>query len=181
MPPVRRTGGILLPKKRTGAGAPRERLPLLIKRSCPSAHTGAEGIRTSIFPGIVNNRAFTIPQSQPSVRRLCQLPLHKGAGGAPPGASLRSQSVLPPWLPLWGSCHEVTERVQIALSASGTSPIGRGKFPSSARCGGHLPQRGRLWGTDCDRGILLPKNVLAREHPKAPLCKGSWQKSLIFD
>ena len=38
-----------------------------------------EGIRTSIFPGIVNNRAFTIPQSQPSVRRLCQLPLHKGA------------------------------------------------------------------------------------------------------
>ena len=30
-------------------------------------------------------------------------------------------------------------------------------------------------------GILLPKNVLVREHPKAPLCKGSWQKSLIFD
>ena len=23
----------------------------------------------------------------------------------------------PPWLPLWGSCHEVTERVNIALSA----------------------------------------------------------------
>ena len=60
-----------------------KRLPLLIKGSCPSAHTGAEGIRTSIFPGIVNNRAFTIPQSQPSVRRLCQLPLHKGALGAP--------------------------------------------------------------------------------------------------
>ena len=35
----------------------------------------------------------------------------------------------------------MTERVQIALSASGTSPIGRGKFPSSARCGGHLPPR----------------------------------------
>ena len=33
----------------------------------------------------------------------------------------------PPWLPLWGSCHEVTERVNIALSAFGTSPIGRGK------------------------------------------------------
>ena len=27
----------------------------------------------------------------------------------------RSQSALP-WLPLWGSCHEVTERVKIALS-----------------------------------------------------------------
>ena len=34
-----------------------------------------------------------------------------------------------PWLPLWGSCHEVTERVKNALSAPsrGTSPIGRGK------------------------------------------------------
>ena len=180
MPPVPRTGGILLPKKRTGAGAPRERLPLLIKRSCPSAHTGAEGIRTSIFPGIVNNRAFTIPQSQPSVRRLCQLPLHKGAGGAPPGASLRSQSVLPPWLPLWGSCHEVTERVQIALSASGTSPIGRGKFPSSARCAEHHPQ-GKAGVTDRDRRIPIAEKRTGAGAPTAPLCKGSWQKSLIFD
>ena len=32
-------------------------------------------------------------------------------------ASRMWQSVFPPWLPLWGSCHEVTERVQIALSA----------------------------------------------------------------
>ena len=63
-----------------------------------------EGIRTSILPGILSSRTFTIPQSQPSVRRLCQLPLHKGAVGAPapvrflaigcprfaePGASLR--------------------------------------------------------------------------------------------
>mgnify|MGYP006946816200 CR=1 FL=1 len=47
---------------------------------------------------------------------------------APSGDSLRSQSVSP-WLPLWGSCHEVTERVKNALSAPsrGTSPIGRGK------------------------------------------------------
>ena len=29
-----------------------------------------EGIRTAVFPGILNNRTFTIPQSQPSVRRL---------------------------------------------------------------------------------------------------------------
>ena len=42
-----------------------------------------EGIRTAVFPGILNSRNFTIPQSQPSVRRLCQLPLHKGAVGAP--------------------------------------------------------------------------------------------------
>ena len=27
----------------------------------------------------------------------------------------------------------------------------------------------------------LPNIVLVREHPPAPLCKGSWQKSLIFD
>ena len=42
--------------------------------------------------------------------------------------SHRSQSVSL-WLPLWGSCHEVTERVKNALSAPfrGTSPIGRGK------------------------------------------------------
>ena len=29
--------------------------------------------------------------------------------------------------------------------------------------------------------FLLSKNALVREHPAAPLCKGSWQKSLIFD
>ena len=46
-----------------------------------------------------------------------------------PVLTLAWQSV-PPWLPLWGSCHEVTERVK-ALSASGTSPKGRGKQPSS--------------------------------------------------
>ena len=40
-----------------------------------------EGIRTSIIPGIVNNRTFTIPQSK--IKDFCQLPLHKGAGGAP--------------------------------------------------------------------------------------------------
>ena len=55
------------------------------------------------------------------------------ADAAPSGDSLRSQSVLPPWLPLWGSCHEVTERVNIALSAFGTSPIGRGKAHIACR------------------------------------------------
>ena len=38
-----------------------------------------EGIRTSIFPGIVNSRTFTIPQSK--IKDFCQLPLHKGAFG----------------------------------------------------------------------------------------------------
>ena len=32
-----------------GAAIDRPRLPLLIKGSCPSAHTGAEGIRTPMF------------------------------------------------------------------------------------------------------------------------------------
>ena len=27
----------------------------------------------------------------------------------------------------------------------------------------------------------LPNIVLVREHLPAPLCKGSWQKTLIFD
>ena len=38
-----------------------------------------EGIRTSILPGIFNNRTFTIPQSK--IKDFCQLPLHKGAVG----------------------------------------------------------------------------------------------------
>ena len=34
----------------------------------------------------------------------------------------------PPWLPLWGSCHEVTERVKTpSPPLRGTSPKGRGK------------------------------------------------------
>ena len=39
-----------------------------------------EGIRTFLFPGIVNSRTFTIPQSK--IKDFCQLPLHKGAFGA---------------------------------------------------------------------------------------------------
>ena len=38
-----------------------------------------EGIRTFLFPGIVNSRTFTIPQSK--IKDFCQLPLHKGAIG----------------------------------------------------------------------------------------------------
>ncbi len=38
-----------------------------------------EGIRTAVFPGILNSRNFTIPQSK--IKDFCQLPLHKGASG----------------------------------------------------------------------------------------------------
>ena len=43
-----------------------QRLPLLTKGSCPSAHTGAEGIRTFLFPGAFNKARFY----NPSVSRL---------------------------------------------------------------------------------------------------------------
>ena len=43
-----------------------QRLPLLTKGSCPSAHTGAEGIRTSTFRGTLNKARFY----NPSVSRL---------------------------------------------------------------------------------------------------------------
>ena len=33
------------------------------------------------------------------------------------GVAIRTVPLVPPWLPLWGSCHEVTERVKNALSA----------------------------------------------------------------
>ena len=49
---------------RTTGGA--KRLPLLIKGSCPSAHTGAEGIRTPTFWGTRNKARFY----NPSVSRL---------------------------------------------------------------------------------------------------------------
>ena len=72
--------------------------------------------------------------------------------------SLRSQSVplVLPWLPLWGSCHEVTERVKTpSPPLRGTSPIGRGKLPSSVS---HLrgtreppSPLGKASKTDCDR------------------------------
>ena len=66
----------------------------------------------------------------------------------------QSVSFVPPWLPLRGSCHEVTERVNTPSPPLwGTSPIGRGKLPSSARYGGHLPRGGRQGETDCHVGL----------------------------
>ena len=49
-----------------------------------------EGIRTIIFPGTPDSRIFTIPQSK--IKDFCQLPLHKGAVGAP--APVRLSMVL---------------------------------------------------------------------------------------
>ena len=67
----------------------------------------------------------------------------------------------PPWLPLWGSCHEVTERVNIALSAFGTSPIGRGKTLIRLALAGDaratFPQ-GKAGVTDCHVGLRPPRN-----------------------
>ena len=49
-------------------------------------------------------------RTRPSRKTACQWePVRTDM--APSGDSLRSQSV-PPWLPLWGSCHEVTERAK---------------------------------------------------------------------
>ena len=66
----------------------------------------------------------------------------------------QSVSFVPPWLPLRGSCHEVTERANTPSPPLwGTSPIGRGKLPSSARYGGHRPRGGRQGETDCHVGL----------------------------
>ena len=64
---------------RTTGGA--KRLPLLIKGSCPSAHTGAEGIRTPTFWGTRNKARFY----NPSVSRLREMrepaPFTQGSRG----------------------------------------------------------------------------------------------------
>ena len=52
-----------------------------------------EGIRTFLFPGTPCKRNFTIPQSRACVRRASQLPLHKGALGAPAPVTLYEGSL----------------------------------------------------------------------------------------
>ena len=65
-----------------------------------------EGIRTPSTPGTLDRCSFTIPQSK--IRDFCQLPLHKGAVGAPAPVRfsaigiLRSRSVTPAFP--WGWC-----------------------------------------------------------------------------
>ena len=92
------------------------------------SHFGHFAETFPILPGIPAIR------TRPSRKTACHWePVRTDV--APSGDSLRSQSV-PPWLPLWGSCHEVTERAKITLSASGTSPRGRGK--ALIRHGAHI-------------------------------------------
>ena len=70
-----------------------------------------------------------------------------------PGDSPWSQSVLP-WLPLWGSCHEVTERVNIALSTPTGHLSHRARQVALIRLAlagdarATFPQ-GKALGTDC--------------------------------
>ena len=53
-----------------------------------------------------------------------------------------------PWLPLWGSCHEVTERVKISplrpVYALGTSPRGRDEALIRHGCAEYPPE-GKAW------------------------------------
>ena len=53
-----------------------------------------------------------------------------------------------PWLPLWGRCHEVTERVKISplrpVCALDTSPRGRGEALIRHGCAEHHPE-GKAW------------------------------------
>ena len=95
----------------------------------------------------------------------------------------------PPWLPLWGSCHEVTERVNTpSPPLRGTSPIGRGKWPSSvtaAPC--HLPRGGRLrkrivtggnpWKGPHQRARWFAMTYSIRQHPKESKEKGPGSKN----
>ena len=78
-------------------------------------------------------------------------------GVAPSRDSLRSQSVSPLAPTLGELAAKPTERVKFALSAPFRGHLSHGErqgpHPSRA-CGrraSHLPQRGRLWETDCDR------------------------------
>ena len=51
---------------------------------------------------------------------------NKGCHCVPAGGGRQSVSLVPPWLPLRGSCHEVTERVKtLSPPLRGTSPKGK--------------------------------------------------------
>ena len=64
----------------------------------------------------------------------------------------------PPWLPLWGSCHEVTERVNSPSPPhSGHLSHRERQDPHPSRaCGrraSHLSHRGRFGRTDCHTSV----------------------------
>ena len=60
--------------------------------AAPVRTLGLRGSELSSFRALSIKRGFTIPQSRACVRRASQLPLHKGAGGAP--APIRSSMFL---------------------------------------------------------------------------------------
>ena len=86
------------------------------------SHFGHFAETFPISPGIPAIR------TRPSRKTACQWePVRTDV--APSGDSLRSQSV-PPWLPLWGSCHEVTERVKTPSPPPAPLPEGEARLSS---------------------------------------------------
>ena len=66
----------------------------------------------------------------------------------------QSVSLVLPWLPLWGSCHEVTERVKTpSPPLRGTSPIGRGKPLIRLALAGNARATCTLW-SNCHWQLL---------------------------
>ena len=114
-------------------------------------------LRASAHTGV----AIRSPKPSPERRRWLEEPDEvavKFLGSPVPCMSLRTspqtgmaiRSPRPPWLPLWGSCHEVTERVTTpSPPLRGTSPIGRGKPLIRLALAGNardtFPQ-GKAWG-----------------------------------
>ena len=90
-----------------------------------------EGIRTSILPGILSSRTFTIPQSQPSVRRLCQLPLHKGAFGCSRTSAFFGNRNPP--VTIRNPCLPLGVVLRAAVTDEGNLPLPMGEVPEAER------------------------------------------------
>ena len=126
--------GVALSKDSLRSQSVPQRLPLLIKGSC---HEVTEGIRTSGFPRTLCECNFTIPQSRACVRRASQLPLHKGAGGAP--APVRSPKA-------FISCCDLTIPQSASLTAPPEWEPRRNGVPHSTGSQGHpLFRRTKKW------------------------------------
>ena len=105
------------------------------------------------------------PKPSPERRRWLEEPDEvavKFLGSPVPCMSLRTSPQTgvairpprPPWLPLWGSCHEVTERVTTpSPPLRGTSPIGRGKPLIRLALAGNARATFTLW-SNCHWQLL---------------------------
>ena len=141
-------GGGLIPRATAGLDRWLSRQNPAYRPACQKALHHTDGVLFALFTlycslftcHVQNTVASTIeevggghwPPAFLHRNKRMSLQARTHTGVAPSRDSPWSQSVLP-WLPLWGSCHEVTERVNIALSAFGTSPIGRGKAHIACR------------------------------------------------